>query len=143
MFFSSSQFSAIKWCSLHVWGYWYFSWQSWFQLVIIQLAFLMKYSTFKLNKQGDNIQPWCTHFSVLNQSVISYPVLNVASWPAYRFFRRQVMWSGIPISWKIFHSLLWSTQSKSLVFWSVQSKSLVGWINEVEVDVFLELPCFF
>ena len=25
-------------------------------------AFLMMYSAYKLNKQGDNIQPWCTHF---------------------------------------------------------------------------------
>ena len=39
---------------------------------------------------------------------------NSCFWPAYRFFRRQVRWSGIPISWRIFHSLLWSTQSKAL-----------------------------
>ena len=25
---------AIGWCHLHIWGYWYFSWQSWFQLVL-------------------------------------------------------------------------------------------------------------
>jgi len=31
--FSSSSLSAIGWCHLHRWGYWYFSWQSWFQLV--------------------------------------------------------------------------------------------------------------
>ena len=30
-------------------------------------------------------------------------VLTVASWPAYRFLRRQERWSGIPISWRIFH----------------------------------------
>ena len=30
--FSSSSISAIR-CHLYVWGYWYFSWQSWFQLV--------------------------------------------------------------------------------------------------------------
>ena len=23
-----------RWCHLHIWGYWYFSWQSWFQLVL-------------------------------------------------------------------------------------------------------------
>ena len=40
----------------------------------------------------------------------SCPVLTVASWPAYRFLKRQVRWSGIPISFRIFHSLLWSTQ---------------------------------
>ena len=38
--------------------------------------------------------------------------LTVASWPAYRFLRKQVRWSGIPISLRISHSLLWSIQSK-------------------------------
>ena len=32
--FSSSSLSAIWWCHLHNWGYWYFSRQSWFQLVL-------------------------------------------------------------------------------------------------------------
>ena len=70
-------------------------------------------------------------FSYLNQSVVPCPVLTVASWTAYRFLKRQVRWSGIPISFKIFHSLLWSTQSKSLA------------VNKAEIDVFLELSCFF
>ena len=56
----------------------------------------MMYSAFKLNKQGDSIQTWRTPFPILNQSV-PCPVLTVASWPAYRFLRRQVRWSGIPI----------------------------------------------
>jgi len=30
--FSSSLLSVVKWCHVHIWGYWYFSWQSWFQL---------------------------------------------------------------------------------------------------------------
>ena len=55
--------------------------------------------------------------------------LTVASWPACR---RQVTWSGIPISWSIFHILLWSTQSKALVI-----------VNKAEVVVVLELYCFF
>ena len=29
--FSSSSLSVIGWCHLHIWGYWYFSLQSWFQ----------------------------------------------------------------------------------------------------------------
>ena len=49
-----------------------------------------------------NIQPWCTPFPILNQSVVPYLVLTVASWPAYRFLRRQVRWFGIPISLRIF-----------------------------------------
>ena len=77
-------------------------------------AFHMMYSAYKLNKQGDNIQPWRTPFLILNQSVVPHLVLTVVSWPAYSFFRKQVRWSGIHISWRIFHSLLWSTQSKAL-----------------------------
>ena len=79
------------------------------------LVFCMVCSAYKLNKQGDNIQPWRTPFPIWNQSVVPCPVLSVASWPAYRFLRKQVRWSDIPISWRIFHSLLWSTQSKALV----------------------------
>jgi len=65
-------------------------------------AFLMVYSACKLNKQGDNIQLWCTPLPIWNQSVVPCPVLTVASWPAYRFLKRQVRWSGIPISFRIF-----------------------------------------
>ena len=45
-------------------------------------VFLMMYSAYKLNKQGDNIQPWHTAFPIWNQSVVPCPVLTVASWPA-------------------------------------------------------------
>ena len=91
----------------------------------------MMYSAYKLNKQGNNIQPWCTPFCIWNQSIVPCPVLTVASWPAYRVLRRQVKWSGIPISLRIFHSLLWSR---------VQG---FGVVNKAEVDVFLELSCLF
>ena len=65
-------------------------------------AFHMMYSAFKLNKQGDNIHPWPTPFPIWNQPIIPCLVLVVASWPAYRLLRRQVRWSGIPISLRIF-----------------------------------------
>ena len=41
-------------------------------------VFLMIYSEYKLNKQGDNIQPWCTTFPIWNQSVVPCPVLTVS-----------------------------------------------------------------
>ena len=75
------------------------------------LAFLMMCLAYRLNKQGDSRQPFDTPFLILNQSVFPYRVLTVAAWPAYRFLRRQVRSSGISISWRTFHSLLWSTQS--------------------------------
>ena len=37
------------------------------------LAFHMMYSAYKLNKQGGNMQPWCTPFPIWNQSVYSSP----------------------------------------------------------------------
>ena len=72
-------------------------------------AFLMMYSAYKLNKQGDNILPWCTPFPIWNQSVVPCPVLTAPSWPAYRFLKRQVRWSGIPIYFRIFHSYFQNT----------------------------------
>ena len=56
---------------------------------------------------------------------------NCASWPAYRFLRRQVRWSGIPISLKIFQFVVTHT---------VKGFSVV---NKAEVGVLLELSCFF
>ena len=74
------------------------------------MVFHMMCSAYKLNKQSDNIQPWYTPFPVLKQPIGPCLVLTVAYWHAYRFLRRQVRWSGIPISSRIFYSFLWSTQ---------------------------------
>ena len=81
-------------------------------LWFIQQAFHMMYPAYKLNKQGDNIQPWYISFPILNQSIVPCKVLTVASWPTHRFLRRQVTCSGIYTSLRIFHSLLWSIQLK-------------------------------
>ena len=59
---------------------------------------------YKLNKQGDNIQPWCTPFPIWNQCVVPCLILPIASWPAYIFLKRQVRWSSIPVSFRMFHS---------------------------------------
>ena len=89
------------------------------------------YSAYKLNQQGDNIQPWRTPFPIWNQSVVPCPVLTVASWPAYRFLGRQVRWSGIPISFRIFQFLV------------IHTVKGFGIVNKAEVDIFLEFFCFF
>ena len=49
------------------------------------LVFCMMYSAYKLNKQGDNIQPWHAPFPIWNQAVVPCPVLIVASSLAHRF----------------------------------------------------------
>ena len=51
-------------------------------------AFLMMHSAYKLNKQGENVQPWGTPFPILNQSIVPWPVQTVASWPAYRILKK-------------------------------------------------------
>ena len=53
--------------------------------ISFSLAFHMMYSAYKLNKQGDNIQPWHIPFPIWNQSIVPWLVLTVASSPAYRF----------------------------------------------------------
>ena len=89
------------------------------------------YSAYKLNKQGDNIQPSPTPFPIWNQSVVPCPVLTVATWPAYRFLKSQVRWSGIPISFRSFHTVV--------VIHTVKGFGLVNKTG----DIFLELSCFF
>ena len=64
-------------------------------------AFHMMYFAYKLNKQSDKIQPWHTPLSTWNQSIAPWPVLTVASWPAYRILRRQIRCYGILISLRI------------------------------------------
>ena len=76
------------------------------------------------------MQPWHIPFPIWNQSIVPCSVLTIASWPAYRFLMRQIRWSDNPISFRIFHSLLWSTQSKALA------------VNKAEIDVLLELLLF-
>ena len=95
------------------------------------LAFQMMYSIYKLNKQGDNIQPWHTPFSVWNQSVFPCLVLTGASWPSYKFLREQVRWFGISISLRIFQFVV------------IHTVKGFGVVNKTEADVFLELSCFF
>ena len=68
------QFLWWGWCFLHIWGYWYFSQQSWFQLLLHPVG--MMYSAYKLNKQGDNIQPLPTGFLIWNQSIVPCSVLT-------------------------------------------------------------------
>ena len=86
------------------------------------------YSACKLNKHSDNIQP---PFPIWNQSVLPCPVLTAASWPAYRFLRRQVRCSGIPI---------FKNSPQFVVIHTVKGFSVV---NEAEVDFFFKSLTFF
>ena len=96
------------------------------------LAFCLIYSAYKLNKQGDNTQPWCTPFPIWNQSVVPCLFLTDASWPAYRLRQEagKVVW----------YSHLFQNLPQLVVIHTVKGFSIV---NEAKVDVFLEFSCFF
>ena len=93
------------------------------------LMFLMMYFAYKLNKQGDNIQPWCTLFPIWNQSV-PCPVLTVASWLGDKFLWQQVRWLVLP-----------SLSEFSTVCCDPHSQKF-NTVNEAE-DVFLEIILLF
>ena len=79
----------------------------------------MMYSAYKLTKEGDNMQPWCTPLE---------PVLTVASWPAYRFCQEagQVVW----------YAHLFQNFPQFIVIHTVKN---FGIVNKAEIGVFLEL----
>ena len=93
-------------------------------------AFLMMYSAYKLNEQDDNIQPWRIPFPIWNQSVVPCPVLTVASWSAYKFLKRH-------------GGLVFPTLSEFSTFIVIHTVRGFGIVNKAEIDVFLELSCFF
>ena len=93
-------------------------------------AFLMIYSVYKLNKQGNSIQP-CTPFIIWSWSTVPCKVLTIGYWLTYRFLRRQVMWSGTPY---VFKNL-----PQFVVIHTIKAFRIV---NEAEVDVFQNSPAF-
>ena len=89
------------------------------------------FPTQGLNPTSSALQVEGWPFPVWNKFVVSCPVLTVASWPAYGFLRRQVRCSCIPISSRIFQFVV------------IHTVKIFGIVNKAEVDVFLELSCFF
>ena len=83
-------------------------------------------SAYELNKQGDNIQPWWAlldfepiHCSVSRSDYCFLIWIQVS----------QETDNCIPISLRIFYSLLWSTQSKALAESMKQTAKLGYYMN--------------
>ena len=92
----------------------------------------MMYSAYKLNKQGDNIQPWHTPFPIWNQSqFVPCLVLNCCFLTGIQVSQEagQVVW----------YSHLLKNFPQFVVIHTVKGFSI---INEAEVDVFLAFSCF-
>ena len=95
-----------------------------------QVTFHVIHSVCRLNKQGDDIQPWCTAFPTCKQSIVPSLVLTVASWPTYKFCRRQVRW------------LWYSHLIKNFPVCLIHTVKGFGIVNKAEIEVFLEFSCF-
>ena len=96
------------------------------------LAFHMMYSAYKLKKQGDNIQPWHTPFPIWNQSIVPCSILTSSFLTCI-----QVSLDEDKVVW---YSHFFKNFPQFVVIYTVKGFSVV---NEAEVDVFLELSCFF
>ena len=88
------------------------------------------HSAYKLNKQGDDVQPWHTPFPTWNQSVVPCPVLLLPELHMVSQEAGQVVW----------YSHLLKNFPQFLVIHTVKA---FGLVNKAEINVFLELSCFF
>ena len=94
-------------------------------------AFHMMYSAYKLNKQGDNIQPWHTPSRIWNQGVVPCPV-NCCFLTCIHISQEagQVIW----------YSYLFRNFPQFVVIHTVKGFNVV---NRTKVDVCLEFSCCF
>ena len=91
----------------------------------------MMYSAYKLNKQGDNIQPQCTPFPIWNQSIVPCVVLTCFLTCIYVSQEvDQVIW----------YAHLFQNFPQFIVIHTIEGFAVV---NKAEIDIFLELFCFF
>ena len=94
------------------------------------LAFLIMYSAYKLNKQGDSIQPWCTPFPLWNQ-------LLFYVWFYCFLTCMQVSQETAKVIW--YSHLL----KNFLQFVVIHAGRGFNIVNEAEIDVIMAFSCFF
>ena len=92
----------------------------------------MMYSACKINKQGDNIQPWHIPFPIWNQPVVPMSSSNCCFLTCVQISQEagQVVW----------YSHLFKYFPEFVMIHPVKG---FGIVNKAEIDVFLELSCFF
>ena len=95
-------------------------------------AFCLMYSAYKLNKQGDNIQPCTIPFLNLEPDCFSISGSNCCFLTFIQIFQEAVM--------VIWYSYIFTNFTRFFVIHTVKCFSIV---NEGEVDAFLEFSCFF
>ena len=91
-------------------------------------AFHVMYCAYKLNKQGENIQPRCTPFPTSSLFHVQFCCFLTCT---------QVSQEAGMVVW---YSQLFKNFPQFVVIHTVKGFSIV---NEVEIDVFLKFSCFF
>ena len=99
-------------------------------------VFLTMYSACKLNKQGDNIQPWHTPFPICNQPFLVCSICSMSSSNCCFLTCVQISQEAGHVIWD---SCLLKNFPQFVVIHTVKG---FGVANKAEVDVFLELSCF-
>ena len=125
--FSSSSLSAINVYHPHIWGCWYFSWQSWFQLVIhpvqhfecwtLHISYISRVTLCSLTYFFPNLEPVC-------RSNCCFLACIQVSQEAGKVIRYSHFFKNFP---------------QFVVIHRVKSFKIV---REEEVVIFLEFPCF-
>ena len=108
----------------------------------------MMYSAYKLNKQGDHIQPWHTPFPIWNQSVgsIVQLLVQLSNCSIVQLFMSNsncCFLTCIQISQEAGQGVWYSHLFLNFQFLVVHTVKDFGIVNKAEVDVFLELSFFF
>ena len=105
-------------------------------------TFFMVYSEYKLNKQGDNIQPWRTPFPIWNQSVMLFYVQFFFFFFFFFFMSSSncCFLTCIQVSQEAGQVVWYSHLFQNFPYFIVEC---FGLVNKTEMDVFLELYCFF
>ena len=85
------------------------------------LAFHKMYSAYMLNKQDDNIQPWCTPFPIWNQSVVPWLVLTL-DFDLHRGFSGGRYDDLVFPSLEEFSTVSCSLHSQEALTWSMKQK---------------------
>ena len=120
------------WCHLHIWGYWYFSRQSWFQLCFFYpsishdiLCLFVKWAGWQytaLTYSFSHLEPVCCSMSSSKCCFLT------------------CIWVSQEAGQVVWYSHLFQNFPQCIVINTVKG---FGIANKAERDVFLELSCFF
>ena len=122
---SSSSLLSLGWCHLLIWGYWYFSRRSWFQLVLHAAQHFSWYTLHSNSISKVKVPNLMYIFPNLEPVRCPMSSSNSSFLTCIQVLKRQVRQSGIPTSFKNF-----------LQFGVIHKVKGFSIVHKAEVDVF-------